>query len=394
MTTDAGLEHAWFATGDAMLAATAQAVAAATRSVWLETYICTDSPAGRGTREQLVAAARRGVQVRVLVDSIGSLTLPGSFWRPLTAAGGEVKWFNPLRLDRFAIRDHRKLLVCDDTVAFIGGFNLSAETSGDGVRCGWCDLGLRVTGPLAAKLGETFTDMFARSELLHARLYRLRRSHAKRALGGPGWQLLLSGPGWGLNPFVRALSRDLAHAREVRIITPYFLPSLRLRRRLTAVARSGGQVQLLLPAKSDVPMTRFAAQSLYRRLLRSGVAIHEYLPQILHAKLYLVDDIVYVGSSNFDPRSLRINYELMVRFTDPALAVEARAIFAANLEHSRRVRPERWQRARPCAQRLRQRWAYFLLATLDPLVASWQYRRLRAATPPPVKRGQPTPSRK
>jgi cardiolipin synthase len=382
MATAPAPEHQWFTTGDAALAAAAQAMSAAQRAISFETYIFTDSPAGRGVREHLILAARRGVRVQVLVDSVGSFTLPGTFWKPLAAAGGEVRWFNPLRLDRFAIRDHRKLLVCDGRVAFIGGFNVSEDTPGDGIERGWRDLGLRVSGPLAAMLGETFEDLFARSELRHTRLYRLGHFQAKKSLSGPGWRLLLSGPGWGFNPFVRALLRDLATAREVRLITPYFLPSLRLRRRLAGIARRGGRVQLLLPSKTDVPLSRAAAQSLYRRLLRSGVEIHEYQPQILHAKLCLVDGAVYVGSSNLDPRSLRINYELMVRFTDPGLVAEARAIFDANLQLSRRVDRESWRRSRTWWQRVQQRWAHFLLGTLDPLVAGWQYRRLQGGEPP------------
>jgi len=383
MATASAPDHQWFTTGDAVLASVGRDVAAAARSICFETYIFTDCPAGRDVREQLVAAARRGVQVRVLVDSIGSLTLAGAFWKPLTEAGGEVRWFNPVRLDRFAIRDHRKLLVCDHEVALIGGFNISADTPGDGIQRGWRDLGLRLTGPLAATLAETFSDMFDRSEMRHTRLYRLAQFHAKKFLAGPGWQLLLSGPGWGFNPFVRALHRDLAGAREVQIITPYFLPSRHLRRRLAGVARRGGRVQLILPSKTDIPLSHFAAQSLYRRLLKSGVEIHEYQPQILHAKLYLVDGAVYVGSSNLDPRSLRINYELMVRLTDPESVAGARAIFAENLRLSRRVQFRRWSRSRTWWLRLQQRWAYFLLSTLDPLVAGWQYRRLQAATPPP-----------
>lgn len=379
------MDHEWFTTGDAALATAAEAVTAARRTVCVETYIFTDSPTGRAVLNHLLAAARRGVRVRVLVDSIGSLTLPRTFWRPLEEAGGEARWFNPLSLSRFAIRDHRKLLVCDGEAAFIGGFNISEYTPGDGIQRGWRDVGLRVSGPLAAALEASFLDMFERADLRHPRWYRLGKLDAKRTLVGPDWQLLLSGPGWGRNPVLRALHRDLARARDVRIITPYFLPPLRLRRRLVSVARTGGEVRLLLPAKSDVPLTRFAAQSLYRRLLRGGVAVHEYLPQILHAKLLLVDDAVYVGSSNLDPRSLRINYELMVRCTDAAVVAGARAIFEENVRLSRRVRAERWRRAHPCWQRIRQRWAYFLLATLDPLIADRQYRRLRAAANPEVR---------
>ena len=100
------------------------------------------------------------------------------------------------------------------------------------------------------------------------------------------------------------------------MIIAYFLPSWRLRRDLMRVARRGGQVQLILAGKSDVQLSMLAAQSLYRRLLRAGVEIYEYQPQILHAKLFIVDDAVYPGSSNLDTRSLQINYELMIRFAE------------------------------------------------------------------------------
>jgi len=116
-----------------------------------------------------------------------------------------------------------------------------------------------------------------------------------------------------------ALRRDLAHARTVQIIAAYFLPPRRLRRLLMHVARKGGRVQLVLPGKSDVPLIRLAAHSLYQRLLRAGVEIYEYQPQILHTKLVIVDAIVYAGSSNLDTRSLNINYELLARLTGERL---------------------------------------------------------------------------
>ena len=100
----------------------------------------------------------------------------------------------------------------------------------------------------------------------------------------------------------------------------YFLPTWRIRRDLTRIARRGGTVQLILPGKSDVLVSQLAGQSLYRRFLKAGVQIHEYQPQILHAKLIIADDIVYVGSANLDPRSLDINYELMIRFEHPDMA--------------------------------------------------------------------------
>ena len=228
--------------------------------------------------------------------------------------------FNPIALRRLTIRNHRKLLVCDERVAFIGGFNISPEYEGDGVNDGWCDVGLKIEGPLAAELASSFDDMFERAEFRHKRFMRWRKFNAKKTVVLPPERILFSGPGRGRSPFKQSLRRDLAAAKDVRIIVAYFLPTWRLRRDLLRVARRGGRVQLILAGKSDVPLAMLAARSLYRRFLARNVEIYEYQPQILHAKLIIVDGAVYTGSSNLDTRSLRINYELMIRFDDVAMA--------------------------------------------------------------------------
>ena len=143
--------------------------------------------------------------MRVLVDAVGSVLLPNSFWNPLTAAGGEVRVFNPLALKRVTIRNHRKLLVCDGRVAFVGGFNLSPEYEGDGITRGWCDVDLKVEGPLAAQLAASFDEMFARAEFRHKRFMRWRKSRAKKTVILPAEQILFSGPGRGRSPLKRAL---------------------------------------------------------------------------------------------------------------------------------------------------------------------------------------------
>ncbi|MGD0410492.1 MAG: phospholipase D-like domain-containing protein, partial [Verrucomicrobiota bacterium] len=138
---------------------------------------------------------------------------------------------------------------------------------------------------------------------------------------------------------------------------------------LARLARRGAKVQLILPGKSDVFLSRLAAQSFYRRLLRAGVEIYEYQPQILHAKMFLIDDIVYVGSSNLDSRSLNINYELMLRVPEPRLAAEGREIFSSIQAHSRRVELEHWRRSRNFMDRIQGRVARWVLAHLDPYIA-------------------------
>ena len=366
----------WLCTGYEVFPAMLAAIAAAQESVCLETYIFAGGSPGEQVREALLQARKRGVRVRVLIDGLGSYLLPADFWAQLTKAGAEMRVFNPLSLHRVAIRNHRKLLVCDERLAFVGGFNIAPEYDGDGVTCGWCDVGLKIEGPLAAKLARSFDEMFALADFKYRPFARFRRSTAKKTVVSPREQLLLSGPGRGRNPFLRALRRDLEQAQSVRIVAAYFLPTWRLRRQIARAAARGGSVQLILAGKSDVKLSQLAGRSLYRRLLGACVQIYEYQPQILHAKLVIIDDAVYVGSANFDLRSLHFNYELMVRFQGEELAGQARNIFGAQLARCRRITLDEWRKSRTFWERLKQRVAYFLLVRLDPYITRWQWHGL------------------
>jgi len=376
-TVVTGANSNWLCTGKEIFVALLNAIDAAQQSVCLETYIYSPGELGERFREALVRARQRSVEVKVLIDALGSYYLPGDFWRPLTAIGGEVRRFNPLSLNRLGIRNHRKLVVCDRQVAFVGGFNISPEYEGDGITSGWRDIGLRIEGSLVGQLADSFDEMFARADFLHKRFMALRRPKASRVVRAEHEQLLLSAPGRGLSPIKRGLHRDLAMARQVRIMVAYFLPTWRLRRQLGRIAREGGRVQLILAGKSDVSVSQLAAESLYRRLLKAGIEIYEYQPQILHAKLLILDDIVYVGSSNLDPRSLHINYELMIRFRNPEFAAQAREVFQTNLSHCQAVTLDTWSRSHSVWRRLKQYWAYLLLVRLDPYIARRQWRGLK-----------------
>jgi cardiolipin synthase len=175
---------------------------------------------------------------------------------------------------------------------------------------------------------------------------------------------------------LRALLRDLEGARFAHIMVAYFLPTRRLWRALVHAARRGAAIELVLPGKSDVPLSKLAAESLYRRLLRTGVRIFEYQPQMLHGKLFIIDDAVYVGSSNLDPRSLRLNYELMLRLEGREIAEAARTLFEDCRQHCHEVQMTSWRRRRSLWTRLKQRFAYFVMARLDPWIALAQWRAL------------------
>jgi cardiolipin synthase len=345
------------------------AIASARSSIELETYIFADDQVGRRFMRALEQAVKIGVRVRVLADSYGSLTLSEDHFRPLIQAGGKVKFFNPLRFHRFGVRDHRKLLVCDGQTAFIGGGNIADEYNGDGITHGWFDLMVKIDdASIANRLAEEFNTMFAtadfkRRPLPRFRAFRPLRRHSDSA------KILAIKPGRGRGVFQRALLQDLTGALSADFIVPYFLPNRRLRRKFRQIIRRGGRVRVIVPGLSDVPFARAAGLVYYGRLLRAGVEIYEYQPQILHAKLFILDGNVFVGSSNLDVRSLKLNYELMLRFSDAPSAENAREIFNGALQQSRKVELNEFRRSLNFWQRWKNHWAHFLFARVDPLVA-------------------------
>jgi cardiolipin synthase A/B len=372
----AGHRARWLADGDATFAAMLALIAEARASLCLETYMVRPGEPAESLRAALVAARARGLRVQVLYDAFGSEGLPANFFAPLQAAGGEVRVFSPARRLRLAFRDHRKLLVCDECAAIVGGFNIGPEYAGDGVTRGWRDLGLQISGPVASALAGSFSAMYALAPVNPAAIREFRAAvRALPEVTGPV-TLLTSGPGWRAGALIHTLRNDLRHARSVRCMAGYFLPPGRIRRALQRCAKRGGKVQFLLAGKTDVPVARYAAEHLYGAMLAGGAELYEYQPQVLHAKLILMDDLVYVGSCNLDRRSLNINYELLLRLKWPELAAQGRALLEGALAYSRAVPAGDWGARRRWWERWRSRAAYWLLTRIDPLLARRPLRSL------------------
>src|SRR5258708_1348918 len=195
MAQATGANCNWLCNGQEVFPAMLAAIEAARTSVCFEAYIYSPGAIGLRFRDALIRARQRQARVQGLIDALGSFGLPTDFWKALTDAGGEVPWFNPLSMNRLGFRNHRKLLVCDGAVAFVGGFNIAPEYEGDGVTSGWCDLGLQIEGPLVGQLAKSFVDVFARAGFQHKRFARLLKSTARKTVSGPQEELLLSGPG-------------------------------------------------------------------------------------------------------------------------------------------------------------------------------------------------------
>jgi cardiolipin synthase len=296
------------------------AIARARRTVHLEVYAF--APLGVGVHfvEALGQAARRGVAVQVLIDGWGSAWGGRAVAAALRKAGCAVRIHNRLLaffIGRFG-RNHRKILLVDDEVAFLGGINIGDENLGEGKRLGWADLALEIRGPQCERLGQM-----------------IRREPRRPVDSSLRIHLCGLGGGWRLR---RRYLKAFASARQrIHIAHGYFLPDLGVVRAIAAAARRGAQVRLLLAGRSDVPFARAASRSLYRRLLAAGVAIHEWSDSVLHAKVAAVDGrCLLVGSFNLDPFSLA-NLEALVEVADPRVAGQAEAWIQDHFARSRQM---------------------------------------------------------
>jgi len=362
----------WVGTGKEFFARLLRAIGSAKRSIRLEVYIFANDSVGKVIRSALTEAALRGVEVRVLLDALGSAETGDGFWDEFLRAGGMIRWFNPLDLRRFPVRNHRKLLVVDDQAGGTGGFNIAEEYVGDGVEHGWADLGIALYGPALAALAAEFDRMWevaAEGPRWRTLLSRSARTTPRQVT--PEVQLLATGPGQTAGAFQLALREDLLEAREVLLVVAYFVPTRGVRKLLRLTAGRGARVRVVVPGRSDVEIALRAAHHLYSQLLRSGVEIYEYQPQVLHAKLYLTDRAAYAGSSNLDVRSLYINHELMVRLTDPDIVRRGWHLGEFLCAHSRKVDLETWDASRGWFERLRDRWSWWMVSKFDPWATRW-----------------------
>lgn len=365
--------------GRAAFAAMLGSVDAARTSVFLEMYTFAADATGRRLRERLAAAARRGARVMVLVDAWGSWTTPEDFWQELRAAGAQVRLFHPIRRGLFPFRNHRKLLLVDDRVAWLGGMNIADEyVTGRRGEPPWRDFMVSIDGEDAAPLRRHFLKMWIRADrpLLRGAIFR-RRAPRDDLGSAERIRYFATGPGERSRLALQA-HRDVIRSASVGVdlAMGYFFPPGRILRELRRAVGRGVRVRLLVARHTDVPAMRWAAHGLYGRLLRMGVEVSEYLPAKLHAKIAVADDVVVIGSANLDLRSDRINHELVAVVRDPALAAAARRELEADLARSEPMSLEAWRR-RPVLDRLRERLSYWLIARADILLARTEIFRTR-----------------
>ena len=316
-----------------------KAVSEAKHHVHALFYIWKNDATGRRFRYLLKKKAQQGVEVRVLIDAIGSPVMATKFTRPLRKAGAKVarflppQWFS--RTPRINFRNHRKILVVDGEVGFIGGFNMADE-----YRNEWRDFGVRIGGPAVDQLQEIFAEdwYYASNENLADTDYFGSWATGKKAHGAT-CSIVASGPDTHSSPIHDAIFMTINATKErLLIMTPYFIPSRALLAAMRAAVYRGVDVKLMVPAKSDVMLVRHASRSYYPELLEAGARIFEYQPAMLHAKVIVFDDdLTLVGSANLDSRSFRLNFEASCFIGSKNLNASLAEEFERDIERSKEV---------------------------------------------------------
>lgn len=332
-------------------------------------YMFLADASGARVRDALIAAAGRGVKVWLLVDGFGS---PANvdFFRPLTEAGAAFCRFSPNFGRRYLLRNHQKLALADGRRVIIGGFNISDEYFGTVESGAWRDVGLAVEGDNVGCLAEYFDGLFEWAAEPKARVRDLKRMLQQNSVTEGKLHWLFGGPARRLSPWARAVRHDMRSAKRLDVVAAYFAPSPGMLRRISwVVRRNGGQARVLTAAKSDNNATVNAARNTYWWLLKRGVRIFEYQPTKMHTKLLVVEDVVHIGSANFDMRSLFLNLEMMLRVDDAGFAAAMRTFVDGEIAASAEVTPASHRRQRTALNRLKWALSYFIVAVADYRIA-------------------------
>jgi cardiolipin synthase A/B len=345
-----------------------QAIDDAQSYVLLEMYLVESGVLAGRFVEAFIRAARRGIGVRLVLDGFGSLGFAQADRRRLIDVGVELRIYNVVqlrkRLHNF-LRDHRKIMVVDGTVAFVGGVGLTDEFGVSGPPgWPWRDLVVEIHGPVVADWSQAFARTWKRSggELTLPVPSLEPLQHGARA------RVVLS-EAWYRSELANAVARRIGSAnKRAWIMSAYFVPSRRFRKALRRAARRGVDVRLVVPGPlTDHPLVRQAARRFYGKLLRNGVRIFEFQPRVLHGKMSICDDWVSVGSSNLDRWSFKWNLEANQEIENEAFATVAAAVFEKDCAQSLELDRHRWSQ-RAWLGRLQER----LAGSLDRWSDRWR----------------------
>jgi cardiolipin synthase A/B len=348
-TMEAGNAMQVLQNGDRFFPPLFRDIAAARESVHIESFIWYDGKLARQLAKLLAEKARQGVEVRVLVDASGGRQLKGEVKEMLESAGVKVAHFHPLRfgnLARLNNRDHRKLMIVDGRIGYIGGFCIADEWMGDARhKKEYRDTGLRITGPIVNRLQAAFAENWIEETGFIPAGDRYFPKIAPT--GTTSAHLAYTSPDGSISSVqILYYMAIKAARREILIQNPYFLPDTAGIQALEEAVQRGVDVRIMLPSDdaTDSAIVQHASHHHFGTLLKRGVKIYEYDKTLLHQKVMVVDGLwSAVGSTNFDERSFELNDEVSIGVVDPAIAAQLRNAFIADLKHAKQRKFDEWK---------------------------------------------------
>jgi cardiolipin synthase len=349
-TLDGGNRVQVLQNGDEFFPALMSAIDSAKESVHIETFIWWEGKICEDLVQLLTAKARQGVEVRLLVDASGGKKLTEQQETLIEAAGGMVGRFHPVRLStlgRLNNRDHRKIMVIDGRIGFLGGFGIAEEWTGNAQdRDHWRDTGLRVEGPVVNRIQAAFSENWieATGEIPAGVKY----FPVLPAVGATRAHVAYTSPTGTISSVQLLHYLAIAAARkEIIIQNPYLLPDSDALQALEDAVRRGVDVKIMVPSDdaTDNAIVQHASHHHFGTLMKAGVKIWEYDKTLLHQKVIVVDGIWSgVGSTNFDDRSFQLNDEITIGILDEEIAAELKEAFQADLRHARQRNFEEWSK--------------------------------------------------
>jgi len=327
------------------------AIRAAEQHVHLEIYMLRDDQVGREFRDALLERAQAGVAVRLLYDSLGSFGLGEGFLGPLRAAGARVLEYSPLFpwRRRFGLnrRDHQKILVVDDRVAFAGGLNIALDyVPLEAGGAGWYDVHARVEGPAVHDLAVLFRKTWQKSGgEPFAPPGKALPAMPPEGISASGVQVISNVVARSRSHMRHAYLRAIRRAEKtISIMNAYFIPDRGLRRAFARAARRGVSVRVIVPSTNDVQAVRYASRHLYARLMRAGVRIFEWPGRMMHAKCGVIDEVwSTIGSYNLDRRSFLHNLEVALVVIDASVGEELEAEFEVQIARCKEMLLVEWE---------------------------------------------------
>jgi cardiolipin synthase A/B len=340
-------------------------IESAKHSVRMFSYMFGADQTGQEVLAALVNAGKRGLRVQLIIDSFGSGDNKDSFFDPLVDAGGQYHCFSSRKGLGYFVRNHQKILIADEDHALVGGFNITDYYFGRKGEDSWEDLGIIVSGPEVVHLVQYYDELDRLSEGGQVKFRQMRKLITRWQPGDGPIRWLIGGPTNRISPLGLALKRALTVANRIDVVAAYFSPSRTIVRRISRVTRREHGSRLVMAGKTDNRATISAARFLYRYLLKRKAQIFEYQTRPLHMKLIIIDDTVYIGSSNLDVRSLFINMEIMVRVDNQKFAARLRQLVDGLVSESEEQTRELLKKRDSYWSRFKSTLAYFLVNSVD-----------------------------